>query len=402
MIIGESIRLAVESLRHHKLRTFLTILGMTIGVFAVVALVSLGQGAKNYVMSEFENLGTNIILIQPGKSDKKSNFGPPIGSAATKMTLADVKALQKKTYTLEAVTGVVLGTASIRYQESVSNAQVLGTNDQFPKIIKIRIDSGSYYSSEEDDYGRRVVVLGAKLYQQLFGRESALGKSVKLNSSEFRVIGTLLDAGDTLGLNIDEFAFIPTQSALRLFNEDKLFGIRAKANAKVTIDLAVEEITNILKERRDGEEDFTVITQLTMMDSMNNLLDMLSYVLGGIAAISMLVGGIGIMNIMLVSVTERTQEIGIRRAVGARKRDIMSQFISEAVMLSVLSGLIGILLASSLAFVFRIFYPSFNMQAPYWIYLPAFLLSVIVGVVFGAWPARKASNIQILDALRHE
>ena len=208
--------------------------------------------------------------------------------------------------------------------------------------------------------------------------------------------------GDKLGLSFDELGFIPTEAALKLFNDDKLFGIRATASSRVSIDDAVAEITEILKERRDGEEDFTVLTQVSMMESLNTILDMLTYVLGAIAAISMLVGGIGIMNIMWVSVVERTQEIGIRRAVGARKRDILQQFISEALGLSLLGGVLGVGGALSLTYTLYFIFPSFDMRAPAWILAPAFLLAVVVGVTFGVIPAWRASKIETLDALRFE
>jgi len=377
-------------------------LGMIIGVFAVVVLVSLGQGAKNYILSQFTGLGTNLIMVQPGKTDKKSSFQAPIGSAQRKMTIDDVTALEKRAFNLEAVSGVVLGTSSIRYEEALSNTSVFGVNDQFVHILNMQVADGEFFSREEEESGRRVIVLGQNIRKNLFGDDTPIGRSVKLNESEFRVIGVLAAMGNKLGFNLDDVAFIPTTSALRLFNDDKLFGIRAKASSKSGIDDAVLEIADILKERRDGEEDFTVITQVAMMDSMTTILNMLSYVLGGIAAISMLVGGIGIMNIMLVTVSERTQEIGIRRAVGARRGDILQQFLVEAVVLSIIGGLTGIVAALIVTHGAYIFMPDFDMRPPFWILGPAFALSVGVGVIFGVWPARKAANIETLEALRYE
>ncbi len=402
MGIKEVLRLAVESLLAQKLRTALTILGMVIGVGAIVLLVSLGQGAKNYVTSEFEGLGTNLIIIQPGKSDKKTHMGPPVGAAQRKMTTADVMAIEKRALNVEAVSGLVLGTVSARFEDALSNITVFGTNEQFPQILSVRVGRGNYFSREEDDYGRRVLVLGQAVATELFGEADPIGLTVKLNESEFRVIGVLLPMGNKLGLDFDELGFIPTEAALKLFNDDKLFGIRAKASSRVGIDDAVAEISEILKERRDGEEDFTVLTQVSMMESMNTILNMLTYVLAAIAAISMFVGGIGIMNIMWVTVVERTQEIGIRRAVGARRVDILKQLLAEAVALSVLGGVVGVggavVVTLSLYFVF----PSFDMRAPLWIVAPAFFVAFSVGVVFGVVPAWRASRIEILDALRYE
>jgi putative ABC transport system permease protein len=398
----EILRLSLESLLAQKLRTILTVLGMVIGVGSVVLLVSLGEGAKRYVLREFEGLGANLIVIQPGKSDKKTHFGPPVGAAQRKMTTADVAALERRALNLEAVSGLVLGTVSVRYEDSISNITVFGTNEQFPEIITLHVGRGSYFSREEDEYRRRVVVLGTNIATQLFGDADPIGRAVKLNESEYRVVGVLAPMGDKLGLSFDELGFIPTEAALKLFNDDKLFGIRAKASSRVGVDDAVAEITEILRERRDGEEDFTVLTQVSMMESMNTILSMLTYVLGAIAAISMVVGGIGIMNIMWVTVVERTQEIGIRRAVGARRRDILQQFLAEAIGLSLVSGVIGVGGAMVITNILYLAFPAFDMRAPMWIILPAFVLALGVGTIFGVGPAWRASRIETLDALRYE
>ena len=402
MPLAEILRLSIEGLFANKFRTMLTMLGMVIGVSAVVLLVSLGNGAKKYVLNEFEGLGTNLIIVQPGKSDKKTHFGPPIGAAQRKMTLEDVTALEKRSFNLEAVTGLVMGTTTARFEDSTNNVNVFGTNNNFIKILNLSVSDGAFFTREEDDFGRRVIVLGSNIAKNLFGETSPLGKQVLLNQSEFRVIGIMNSSGDKLGLNLDDFVFIPTRAAQRIFNDDKLFGIRAKARSRASLDDAVNEISEILKERRDGEEDFTVITQVAMMESMGTILNMLTYVLACIACISMVVGGIGIMNIMLVSVAERTSEIGVRRAVGARRIDILKQFLAEAVMLSVTAGFVGVFIALALTYGIYWILPSFDLRAPLWIVPPAFLLSVVVGIIFGVWPARKASMIETLEALRYE
>ncbi len=396
------VRMSWESLWAQKLRTLLTILGMVIGVGAVVLLVSLGEGAKRYVLKEFEGLGTNLIVVQPGKSDKKTHMGPPVGAAQRKMTVLDVSAIEREARNIEAVSGLVLGTVSARYDESLSNITIFGTNEQFPEILSIAIGQGGYFTREENDYRRRVIVIGRNIARELFGDENPLGKRIKLNESEFRIVGVLAPMGDKLGLSFDELAFIPTTAALKLFNEDKLFGIRAKASSRVSMDDAVEEIREILRARRDGEEDFTILTQLSMMESLNTILSMLTYVLAAIAAISLVVGGIGIMNITWVSVVERTQEIGIRRAVGATRRDILQQFLAEALGLSVLGGVLGVGGALCLTHILHAFFPLFDMRSPWWILLPAFAMSLLVGIVFGVGPAWRASKIETLDALRYE
>lgn len=391
-----------EALVENKLRSILTMLGMIIGVSAVILLVSVGTGAKRYITAEFESLGTNIIIIQPGKTDKKSSMGPPVSSSKGKISIADVDAIQKGSQLLSAISGVMYGAGTVKNETSTSNIFVMGSNEQLQKIFNINIIQGNYISKEDEDSGRRVAVIGWNVKENLFGKDPALGKLIKVNESEHRVIGVVKPTGDKLGFNVDEMIFIPNRSALRLFNTDKLFGIRAAAKSRASLDDAVKDITAILKERHNGEEDFTIITQVTMMDSMNTILNMLTYALGAIAFISMLVGGIGIMNIMLVSVTERTKEIGIRRAVGARQSDILKQFIIEAVVISVSGGLIGILISLFITYVLYFLFPGFDMRPPFWIIPPSFFMSLFTGLIFGVWPARKAARIQTIDALRYE
>lgn len=402
MFLLEILSLAYDSITGNKLRAGLTILGMIIGVSAVVLLVSIGNGAKKYINSEFEGLGSNIILVQPGKTDSKGTLGPPISSSKGKLTLSDVDALLKYGFNLSHVSGIMFATGTVKYGEHTNNIHLLGTNEQFDEIFNIRIEWGNYITKEEDETGRRVVVLGHQIVKNLFGAENPLGKLVKVSDSEHRVIGTIKHTGDKLGFNVDEIAFIPNKSAMRLFNSNKLFGIRAQARTRGLMNEAVKEITSILKERHNGEEDFTIITQTTMIQTMDTIMGMLTYVLFGIAMISMIVGGIGIMNIMLVSVTERTREIGIRRAVGAKRSHILHQFLAEAIALSLAGGLIGILISLIITYGIYGFFPKFDMRPPLWILAPSFLLSLFTGIIFGVWPARKASRIETIDALRYE
>lgn len=402
MPIREILLLAYEALMSNKLRAGLTMLGMIIGVGAVVLLVSIGNGAKNYITSEFEGLGSNLIMIQPGKTDQKGAMGPPIGNAKKKLTLADLEALERQSFNLDALTGVMFGTAAVTRFEATSNVTLLGVNDQFVKIFNVKVGLGQFITREEDESARRVAVLGQKTAINLFGDEAPIGQWVKINQSEHRVIGVLAASGQTLGFNMDDMVIIPTRTAMRLLNEDKLFGLRAKAKSKIGIDDAVEEIRSILKKRQNGEENFTVTTQLSMLQSMNTILGMLTFVLGGIAMISMIVGGIGIMNIMLVSVTERTREIGIRRAVGARRVDVLKQFLFEAITLSMIGGSLGLAGSTLITYAVYWFVPSFDMRAPVWVMLPAFLMSFLTGIIFGVFPARKASRIETIEALRFE
>ncbi len=398
----EIIRLAIENLIVNKLRSGLTMLGMIIGVGAVVLLVSIGNGAKNYITGEFEGLGTNFITIQPGKTDSKGGLGPPMLATKRKLTLGDVDALEKQAVNLQAVSSLMFGAGTVKSFDRTMNINVMGCNEQFIEIFNLDLQQGQFISREESETGRRVAIIGHKVARELFGGESALGKSVKVNESDHKVIAVLQLTGEKLGMNLDELVIVPTRSAMRIFNDDRLFGIRAKARSKVAVDDAVIEIKEILISRHNGQEDFTIMTQGAILQTMNTILGMLTYVLAGIAMISMLVGGIGIMNIMLVSVTERTREIGIRRAVGARRKDILNQFLTEAVVLSFIGGLTGLLGSTFFTYLVSWLVPRFNMRAPLWILLPAFSISLVTGVLFGVWPARKAAHIETIEALRYE
>lgn len=402
MKLRETMRISLSALLANRSRTALTMLGLIIGVAAVILLVSIGNGVRTFVMSEFESLGSNLIIIQPGKSDRRSHFGPPVGLSNNRMTLEDIRAIERRAFNINAVTGVVIGNASISHLDAAHNAMVFGANEQFIKIINLDIQYGGYFGREEDDFGRRVAVLGRKVADSLFGDEYAVGRVIGVNEHRYRVVGILAQTGHKVGLDVDNLILVPTRSALRLFNTDRLFGIRAAARTRASVDDAVEEITDILKERNNGEDDFTIVTQGALMASIENILSMLTYVLGGIAAISMLVGGIGIMNIMFVTVTERIAEIGLRRAVGATRRNIVGQFLSEAVMLSVLGGCIGVGLATSIGIGVSAFFTRFDLTPPWWIIAPAFGISLLIGVVFGVLPAIRAARIEPLEALRHE
>ncbi len=402
MPLFETLILAWESLAANRLRAALTMLGMIIGSAAVVLLVSIGTGAKNYITREFEGAGTNLILVQPGKMEAKSGLGPPPGSSKNRLTLGDVESLEKQATSLSATTGLMLGQGSLKHEARSREAKIMGTNEKLPQIIHVRLAMGRFHSREEEEFSRKVVVLGNHVARDLFPQGESIGRMVKLNGSEHRVLGVLAKSGEASGFEMDDLVIVPTRVAMRAFNEDKLFGIRAKAKSKSGLGESVAEISAILKSRHGNQEDFSVITQDSMVETLNTIMNMLTYALAGIALVSMLVGGIGIMNIMLVSVTERTREIGIRRAVGARRKDILIQFLVEAAALAFIGGLVGILTSVAITQVITSIKPAFDMRAPIWIVVPAFLLSILTGLGFGFWPAKKAAGIAEMEALRFE
>jgi putative ABC transport system permease protein len=392
---------AIDSLRTNRLRSGLTMLGVIIGVGAVILLVALGQGTKEYVEEQFAGLGSNILIVTPGKIETRG--GPPlVGPAKHRLTLSDSRVLEKKGYLFAGVAPVVFGTAEVRYLNRSRNVSVLGVTPAFSDVRNLRVEIGSFVSEADVDARRRVCVVGRTVKRELFGNANALGQTVKVAGSLFRVIGIMERKGISLGIDIDDIIFLPVRTAQDIFDLDSLFEILISVRNKNDIESAKELATSLLLRAHNRNEDFTITNQAAMLSSLFTILDTLTYVLGGIAGISLLVGGIGIMNIMLVTVKERTNEIGIRKAVGARDRDILLQFLLEAVTLSVAGGVCGILFGLAGAGTLKLLVPKVPVSVPAWSVALAFTFSAVVGVFFGVYPARKAASLNPIEALRYE
>lgn len=402
MDLYEHIKVAFKSLMENKVRSFLTMLGVIIGVGSVILLVSITTGFKEYLIAQFTGLGTNLLIISPGRTEKEGEVGHP-SLGVRNLTLDDVLAIKKHASAVEGVTPVVFGTAEVKYRNRSRRTRILGIGEDFTKIINIRVTSGRFISEKDARFARRICTIGYTVSKNLFGNENPLGKFVRIGNSRFRIVGLMEKKGTIFGTeDLDDFVYIPAKTAQNLFNTDSLIGIRAKARSRMVIDVAKEQIISILKKRHGGNEDFTVFTQQAMLATLDSILKALSTVLAGIAAISLLVGGIGIMNIMLVSVRERTKEIGIRKAVGARKIDILTQFLIEAIVLSFSGGMVGILFAFAGTAITSIFVPQIPPILTLWAIILATLFSIFVGVFFGVYPAYKASEMHPIEALRYE
>jgi len=397
-----SLGTATEALRRHSLRSVLTMLGIAIGVAAVILLVGLGEGVKDFITGEFYSLGTNLIIIQPGRTETKTAFGPPPGGSARPLTIEDNNALRQRGSLLDGVTPLMMGTNRLRFSNRERDVTVIGTDEDFVRVLSLNVISGQFIQHEASVTGRRICAIGQTVRRELFGDRNPLGQLLEIHRSRFRVVGIMEAKGETLGFDMDDMVFIPVKAFQKLFDQTALFGIRAKARNQDELEAAMEQVTSILKRRHHGNLDFTLISQAAMMSTMDTILDMVTRSLAGIAAISLLVGGIGIMNIMLVSVAERTQEIGLRKALGARRRDVLRQFLLESATMSTLGGLVGIGVGyaggaaiSSLPWNFRLIIPP-SMVAL------AFCFSAAVGLVFGVYPAVRAGKLHPIDALRHE
>ncbi|KRT74222.1 MAG: putative ABC transporter protein [Deltaproteobacteria bacterium CSP1-8] len=397
----EYARVALESLKANRLRSVLTMLGVIIGVAAVILLVSLGEGTKNYVEEQFAGLGSNILIVTPGKIETRG--GPPvIGAAKHKLTLSDSRILEKKGYLFGGVAPVVFGTAEVRYGSRSRNVPVLGVTPSFSPVRNLHVEIGSFVTESDVEAKRRVCILGRTVKRELFGNANALGQIVKVSGGRFRVVGIMQRKGVSLGIDLDDIVFVPVRTAQDLFDTDALLEIILSVRNKNDIESAKELAKSLLFKNHNRHEDFTITNQAAMLSSLYTILDTLTYVLGGIATISLLVGGIGIMNIMLVTVKERTNEIGIRKAVGARDRDILVQFLLESTALSSSGGIAGMLVGVLGAYGIRLLVPKLPVEVPSWAIVLAFTFSVFVGIFFGVYPARKAAALHPIEALRYE
>ncbi|MBI5635129.1 MAG: ABC transporter permease [Nitrospirae bacterium] len=398
----EVLSLSKDALMSNKMRSLLTMLGVIIGVASVIMLVAIGAGAKTYIHRELGNLGTNILIVVPGKTSTKGGFHPPSASTVRKLVYDDAVILKKRARHIADAVPIILGSSKVKYLNQSRDNNVVGCTETYFDLRNLSVESGRFLNNSDIESKRKVCILGRTVKRGLFGDKNALGAVVSIGDGKYRVIGVMARKGVTLGIDFDDIVFIPTTTAQELFDTDNLFNITIKVKSAAEIEPAIEETRQILMKRHANKEDFTVMSQDEMLGVMNKVLGVMTAVLAGIAAISLLVGGIGIMNIMLVSVRERTREIGIRKALGAKNRDILIQFLAESVTLSLIGGLGGVLFGGMVSLGFQFFIPYLPMEISWWSVLLAFFFSASVGVFFGVYPARKASLYDPIVALRYE
>ncbi|MBL9044158.1 MAG: ABC transporter permease [Myxococcales bacterium] len=401
MPLFELLLTALDTLRANKVRAVLTTLGVIIGVLSVILLVSLGEGARSYLGDTFAGLGSNILQVQPGRRETKGFGGPALGTVY-KITREDEQILARRSTATDGVSGVVTGGGTVRYLNRRRDTLVLGVSSRFTEIRQMNVEQGRFLSDEDIESRRRFVVLGRTVLSELFGEENPLGKVIKVADGEFRVIGLMEHKGQTLGFDLDDIVFIPVTTAMDLFAMEGLSHILLRARDKVSVDPAIEEVTDILRRRHNDQVDFTIISQDDMLSTVNGIMNTFSLVLIAIASISLVVGGIGIANIMLVSVRERTREIGVRRAVGAKKRHVLLQFLLESIVISLLGGLIGLGLGALIIMVGRLLLPGLPVRLSFDIVLIAVGFSGLVGVLSGVVPAQRAASLDPVEALRYE
>lgn len=398
--LTDSLQLAWRAITAHRLRSFLTLLGIAVGIAAVILLTSIGEGIHRFVLAEFTQFGTNVIGIAPGKVKTSGPAPTGIPSSVRPLTLEDARALEHLQH-VTAMTPTVWGNTEINANGRLRRTTVYGVNADMTKVFSIRVKSGQFLPVEDSENARAFVVLGAKLKHELFGAANPLGARVRIGNLQFRVLGVLETKGQFLGIDLDDTAYIPAARALELFNRDGLMEIHVSCEEGIPAARASAAIKATLKARH-GREDFTITTQEDMLRTLSNILDVLTMAVGALGSISLLVGGIGIVTIMTIAVTERTGEIGLLVALGAPRRTILGLFLGEAVALSALGGLMGLLLGIGLAQLIHLLVPALPVHTPIAFVLLAELVAISIGLLAGVLPARSAARLDPVEALRAE
>jgi putative ABC transport system permease protein len=402
MKLLESILTALTALRANKMRSLLTMLGVIIGVGSVILLVSLGSGARSEITSSIQGLGSNLIIVVPFKMELGGSImqqGAP-QFATNKFTLKTIEEIGKAIGNPEMVSGEIQRSLYMKGSTKRFFGMIMGTGANEFDLRGISTSSGRYFSKAEEESGRLVAVIGQTVADTLFPGQDPVGQYISIKARKLKIIGIQESRGKTLMFDQDAFTWIPITTAIRLFGTSNPNNIVVKAASTESVLPDAKRIKDTLGKTL-GTDEYSVITQSDILGFAQNITKILTYLLGGLAGISLLVGGIGIMNIMLVSVTERTREIGIRKAVGAKTRDIMLQFLIEAVTLSLLGGFIGVVLAIFGSMVYHWMF-HLRAQVTVWIVLMAFVFSMLVGIFFGVYPARKASRLDPIESLRYE
>ncbi len=398
MNVIDLLTIAVRSLASNGKRTALSLVGMSIGVAAVLVLTSLGEGARRFVMGQFESLGSNTVGVVPGRVETSGAIPGMGGGAAHDLTLEDALAVQRALPEALHVAPISMGNETVSRGERRRQTLVIGTTAAMLPIRDIEVRSGRFLPDRPWDRGGQEVVLGAKIATELFPGASPLGQKIRVGSWPMRVVGVLQEQGMQMAVNMDETVYVPVATGLRMFDRTSLFRITVQVRSATELEFTKKRVAATLAERH-GEEDFTVVTEETVVDALGEIFGVLTLGLAGIAAISLSVAGIGIMNVMLVTVSERQSEVGLLKALGAAPRQILSIFLTEAAILSLAGALLGLAAGELLVRVLVEVYPSFPATPPWWAAPSAMTLAILVGVLFGGLPARRAMRLDPVVAL---
>ncbi len=398
MNINDTLSQSFSAIKTQPVRVSLIILAMSIGIASVTVLTALGESARLYVMREFEALGTHLVIILPGRSETTGGQPPLFGETPRDLTLADAEALYQSPH-INAVAPVTIGLAPVSTKGLEREATIIGSTSEFRQVRHLNLSQGRFLPKTEADKASSVCVIGQTIKDQLFSQQQALGQWLRINDRRFRVVGVLASEGQSIGVDFDDMVIIPVASAQALFNRYSLFRVLVEAKSKSAMYKAVDEIREIITARHEGEDDITLITQDSVVSTFDDILTALTLTVSSIASISLLVAGILVMNVMWVSVTQRTSEIGLLKALGASKSQILALFLTEAAILSVAGALAGLLIGKVALFILQTSYPDFPFILPPWAIIAALLVSLLTALIFGVLPARQAALLNPVTAL---
>jgi len=393
-IIGFGLRASLG----YPARTLLMLLAMAIGVGSVVILSALGESARQYVLGQFSSLGTNLLIILPGRSETVGGPPPMLGITPRDLTLDDALALTRSA-AIRHVAPIIVGAAPVSAGVRERETTVIGSTPALKPVRQLEMGHGRFLPEGDPFRATAVCVLGYEIKEELFGATPAVGESVRIGDRRFRVIGVLTEKGESVGMDMGDIVIVPVASAQSLFNTSALFRIMVEANGRDAIARARETITAIIRDRHDGEDDITVITQDAVLATFDRIFVALTLTVAGIAAISLAVAGILIMNVMLIAVSQRRSEVGLLKAIGAPGSRIMVLFLAESALLSLAGAAVGLGLAAAGTWLLGRIFPDFPLSAPLWSMAAAVGVSLGTGLVFGALPARRAARLDPVESL---
>lgn len=411
MTLLDGLKLSVSVLRSNKMRSFLTSLGIIIGIAAVIVIISVGAGAQSLIINQLNSVGTNLIGILPGASDENGPPASALGIVVTTLKYEDALAIKKQVQNITAVSSYNSGVATLAYQGTSVDANFNGVMSDYPNVEDTEIMVGRFFTPEEESESVRAVVLGYQVYHDLFGSDNALGKRVKIKKESFEVIGVMKERGTSGFQSQDDIVLMPVSTAQKIMlGVDYVNYIRVKINYTDNLDRATEDIKFLLRDRHnigiDGTDDFSVRNTKDAIDTLLTITDALKFFLAAIAAISLIVGGVGVMNIMLAAVSERVREIGLRKAVGARRVHIITQFVLETMAITIIGGIIGIIIGFVISAIIAFVANYLGYKWDFVVSLSSILLgtsvAAVIGLVFGIYPAQKAARLDPIEALRYE
>ena len=383
----------------YKLRSGLTMLGLIIGIAAVIILTSMGRGLHSFVIAEFTQFGTNLVGVHAGKKNTYGVSGASINNVRP-LTIADVKSLAKLTGVM-AVVPVVQGNVRVETEVRQRRVNVIGSGYAVPQVWKMKTSRGRFLPQDEEANPRPLAVLGDKLAYELFGVENPLGRRVRIGADRYRVVGVMEKKGQMLGYDLDDTIYIPAAKALEMFDRESLMEINLLYANNISIAMLLDNIKKLLISRH-GNEDFTLVTQNQMLEKMDSVLNIMTKMVGALGGISLIVGSVGILTIMTISVTERVSEIGLLRAIGANQGSIFKLFLFEALSISIAGGLAGVVVGISLVRFIHILLPALPAELAWTYIFSAFVLSILIGIISGVIPAFRAARLDPVRALHSE